>query len=89
MPFSAPVGFMEDDDGSLFIAAGGAAADWALNLRSQPSCRVTIGERVAHCLASEVEGAARARALAGLVLKYGTPAERLGHGPVFRLVRHA
>lgn len=86
---STAVGFVEDDDGSLLVAAGSDEADWALNLRSDPVCRVTIGERVAQCLASEVEGADRARALAGLVLKYGTPAERLGHGPVFRLVAQA
>jgi deazaflavin-dependent oxidoreductase (nitroreductase family) len=89
VPFSAAVGFVEDDDGSLLIAAGGETADWALNLRAHPTCRVTIGERVTGCHASEVEGADRARALAGLVLKYGTPAERLGHGPVFRLVPQA
>ncbi len=85
-PANAAVGFFEDDDGSLLIAAGSEAADWALNLWANPACRVTIGERVTPCHANEVEGADRALALAQLVLKYGTPAERLGHGPVFRLV---
>lgn len=83
---SAAVGFVDDGDGSLFVAAGSEGSDWALNLRANPQCRVTVGERVAVCQAREVDEAGRARAVAQLILKYGTPAERLGHGPVFRLV---
>jgi hypothetical protein len=30
-----------------------------------------------------------ARAVAALILRYGTPAERLGRGPAFRLTRTA
>lgn len=86
---SAAVGFVEDDEGSLLVAAGSEGADWVLNLAANPACRVTIGERVTPCHANEVEGADRSRALVQLVLKYGTPAERLGHGPVFRLVPQA
>ena len=79
------VGFVEDDDGSLLVAAGSDTADWALNLRVNPTCRATVGERTAEYRAEEIEGQYRARALTELILKYGTPAERLGHGPVFRL----
>lgn len=85
-PASAAVGFIDEDDGGLLVAAGSEGADWALNLGANPRCRVTVGERVMACEAREVDEVDRARALAGLVLKYGTPAERLGHGPVFRLV---
>lgn len=84
-PASAAVGFIDEDDGSLLVAAGSQGADWALNLRADPKCRVTVGERVMVCEAREVDEADQARAVAQLILKYGTPAERLGHGPVFRL----
>ena len=84
------VGFVDREDGSLLVAAGGDASDWALNLRAQPHCRVTIGDRVGNYEAHELaDGAERSRVLVDLVLKYGTPAERLGRGPVFRLVSRA
>lgn len=79
------VGFVEDDDGSLLVAAGTEESDWALNLRRTPQCTATIGERTAHYLANEVDADERNQALTRLILKYGTPAERLGRGPVFRL----
>lgn len=86
-PAKTAVGFIEGDDGKLLVAAGSEASDWALNLRAQPRCRVTIGDRVGTYQATEVgDGAERSRVLVDLVLKYGTPAERLGRGPVFRLV---
>jgi deazaflavin-dependent oxidoreductase (nitroreductase family) len=79
------VGFVEDDDGSLLVAAGSDTADWALNLTANPHCQATIGDRTGAYAASLVGGSERAHALVDLVLKYGTPAERLGRGPVFRL----
>ena len=82
---TTPVGFAQDVDGSLLVAAGSDTADWALNLRANPHCRVTIGDRVAAYEAAEVDEAERGPAVVQLILKYGTPAERLGHGPVFRL----
>jgi deazaflavin-dependent oxidoreductase (nitroreductase family) len=85
-PMRAAVGFVEDPDGSLLIAAGTEQADWVLNLRRQPSCTLAIGEHRRDYVAEEISGSDRAQALTGLILKYGTPAERLGHGPVFRLV---
>lgn len=80
------VGFVEEGGGALLVAAGSDDADWALNLLAHPRCTVTIGDRQAECSAERIEAAAeRASALAALILKYGTPAERLGRGPVFRL----
>jgi len=84
-PARAAVGFIEESDGSLLIAAGSEGSDWVRNLRADARCAVTIGERVGPFSALELEGPERSRALVDLVLKYGTPAERLGHGPVFRL----
>jgi len=84
-PARAAVGFIEESDGSLLIAAGSEDSDWVRNLRADARCAVTIGERTAAFSAFEIDGPERSRALAELVLKYGTPAERLGHGPVFRL----
>jgi deazaflavin-dependent oxidoreductase (nitroreductase family) len=84
------VGFVEGDGGDLLVAAGSEASDWALNLRADPRCRATIGDRVGSYTATELDdGAERSRVLVELVLKYGTPAERLGRGPVFRLVPRA
>jgi deazaflavin-dependent oxidoreductase (nitroreductase family) len=79
------VGFVADPDGSLLVAAGNPGADWAANLRAHPACHGTIsGERRAY-RAEELEGPDRAGAITELILRYGTPAERLGAGPAFRL----
>jgi deazaflavin-dependent oxidoreductase (nitroreductase family) len=80
------VGFFEEEDGSLVVAAGSDSADWALNLRANHGCRATVGERTAVYEATEIEGGERSEGVVALILKYGTPAERLGRGPVFRLV---
>lgn len=85
VPASTAVGFVEDADGSLLVAAGDEAADWALNLAAHPICRATVGERVATYRADVVPDSDRGVAITRLILKYGTPAEGLGHGPVFRL----
>jgi deazaflavin-dependent oxidoreductase (nitroreductase family) len=84
-PSRAAVGFIEEPDRSLLIAAGSEESDWVRNLRANSRCAVTIGERTAPFSAQEIDGPERSRTLTELVLKYGTPAERLGHGPVFRL----
>lgn len=82
----AAVGFVEDDDGGLLVAAGDPEADWALNLEANPRCRLTIGDRSWEAVAEPLDRAAAAAAVAALILRYGTPAERLGRGPAFRLV---
>jgi deazaflavin-dependent oxidoreductase (nitroreductase family) len=85
-PVQSAVGFIEEDDGSLLVAAGSDTADWVLNLRANPRCRATVGGRaVEFDQAVELEGDGRSATLVALILKYGTPAERLGRGPVFRL----
>jgi deazaflavin-dependent oxidoreductase (nitroreductase family) len=80
------VGFVEEPDGSLLIAAGEADADWALNLRANPVCRATIGDLTTSYAATELDDSGQASTVVRLILKYGTPAERLGRGPAFRLV---
>lgn len=85
-PVQSAVGFIEEDDGSTLVAAGSESADWVLNLRANPRSRATVGERtVEYDQAVELEGDERSATLVALILKYGTPAERLGRGPVFRL----
>jgi deazaflavin-dependent oxidoreductase (nitroreductase family) len=81
------VGYVESGDKALLVAAGEPDADWALNLLADPGCLVIIGDRAAAYQAVAIDDPAdRLAALRGLILKYGTPAERLGRGPVFRLV---
>ena len=80
------VGFVEESDGSLIVAAGAEDADWALNLRHDPNCTATIGDETVQCVASELIDDERNRAIGALILKYGTPAERLGPGPAFQLM---
>jgi hypothetical protein len=80
------VGYVDQDDGSLLVAAGDESADWVLNLRAHPHCHATIGEDRAAYMAAELDDAGRAAAITSLILKYGTPAERLGRGPAFRLM---
>lgn len=79
------MGFVEEPDGSVLIAAGEPDADWARNLEADPRCRVSVGERSWEALAEPLAAAPAARAVTGLILRYGTPAEGLGRGPAFRL----
>jgi hypothetical protein len=46
---------------------------------------VEVGERRFSAVADPLSGAEHATAIRGLILRYGTPAERLGRGPSFRL----
>jgi deazaflavin-dependent oxidoreductase (nitroreductase family) len=82
---ATPVGFVEQPDGVLLVAAGAEDADWALNLRHAAHCMATIGDRSGTYDATELVGRDRNDAITALILKYGTPAERLGRGPAFRL----
>ena len=82
------VGFIEEDDGCMLVAAGSDDADWVANLRANPHAIATVGEKsVVFNQAIELEGDERSAILVALILKYGTPAEGLGRGPVFRLMR--
>jgi deazaflavin-dependent oxidoreductase (nitroreductase family) len=82
---SVAVGYIEEPDGSLLVAAGSDTSDWARNLIVDPGCRVTLGERSFDATAELLEGVDFQRAIRELILRYGTPSERLGRGPAFRL----
>jgi deazaflavin-dependent oxidoreductase (nitroreductase family) len=84
-PVAVAVGFIEEADGSLLVAAGSPDADWARNLEAEPHCRLTLGETSWDAIAEPIEGPEAAAAIGALILRYGTPAEGLGRGPVFRL----
>ena len=84
-PTRAAVGFLDEPDGSLLVAAGSPGAAWAANLFADPACHGTIGPARRAYRAEELDGPDRGRAITGLILKYGTPAESLGAGPAFRL----
>ncbi|HEU0237454.1 MAG TPA: nitroreductase family deazaflavin-dependent oxidoreductase [Candidatus Limnocylindrales bacterium] len=79
------VGYVEEPDGSLLVAAGSPDADWARNLEADPRCRVALAERAWEARAEPLDVADHRRAVRDLILRYGTPAERLGQGPSFRL----
>ena len=81
------VGFVDDDSqpGALLVAATAPDAAWATNLLADPACHVQVGDRSFDAIAEPLDGADHARAVRGLILRYGTPAEGLGHGPSFRL----
>jgi len=79
------VGFVEGPDGALLVAAGDAGAAWANNLLADPHCIITLGERSYAALAEQLEETQRNAVVVQLILKYGTPAERLGAGPAFRI----
>ena len=85
-PRVVTVGFVDDGDGSLLVA-GGADARWAASLAADGDVIVTIGERrfPARATVLDEDDRARGRAIRELILRYGTPSERLGRGPVFRL----
>jgi deazaflavin-dependent oxidoreductase (nitroreductase family) len=85
---STPVGFISEPGGSLLVAASDDHTSWALNLLADPECRVTIGDLSGDYRAEPLDDAGRAAAVTALILRYGTPAERLGAGPAFRLRPH-
>jgi deazaflavin-dependent oxidoreductase (nitroreductase family) len=82
------IGFADDIGGpvgAVLVAAGSAETAWARNLLADPTCRVTLSGRSFAAVAEPLTGADHARAIRELILRYGTPAEGLGHGPSFRL----
>jgi deazaflavin-dependent oxidoreductase (nitroreductase family) len=81
----AHLGFVAEPDGILLVAAGDSDADWALNLEAEPRATVTVGDATWAAIAERLEGRDHAAAVTSLILKYGTPAERLGRGPAYRL----
>ena len=83
------VGYVDEPDGSVLVAAGSPDADWARNLEADARCRVTVGDDSWSATAEPLDGPESHRAVRELILRYGTPAERLGRGPVFRIRREA
>jgi deazaflavin-dependent oxidoreductase (nitroreductase family) len=81
------VSFHEEPDGSLLVAAANPDAAWAQNLAVEPVAHVTLRERRYAVVAEPLAGADFNTAIRELIVKGGTPAERLGHGPAFRLRR--
>lgn len=81
------IGYVEEPDGSLLVAAGSPETDWARNIEAEARCKISVGEVAAWrpANAEVLMGAEAQRAVRELILKYGTPAERLGRGPAFRL----
>jgi deazaflavin-dependent oxidoreductase (nitroreductase family) len=84
---SVTIGFVDDESvpGAIFVAAGTPTTAWAANLLADPACRVELADRSFDAIAEPLEPAEHARAVRDLILRYGTPAERLGHGASFRL----
>ena len=80
------VGFVQEQDGSLLVSASDEQTHWGRNLIAQPACRVTREGHSARYRAEQLHEAARNHAITALILAYGTPAERLGAGPAFRLI---
>lgn len=87
------VGFVDDRDATtdadgaraVLVAAGSTETAWSRNLLADPACRVRIGTRTFDAVAELLDDREHAEAVRDLILRYGTPAESLGHGPSFRL----
>jgi hypothetical protein len=65
--------------------AAGAGADWAENLVADPHVGVEVGDRRFRAIAEPLAAVDHAAVIRALILRYGTPAERLGRGLSFRL----
>jgi len=85
-PVEVALGYVDEPDGSILVAAGSPEADWARNLDADARCRVVVGEVTwPEAVAEPLDTPQAQRAVRELILKYGTPAERLGRGPAYRL----
>lgn len=85
LPRHAAVGFVEGPDGSVLVSAGGHDTHWARNLLADPRCEVARCGRCGAYVAEPLVPDEHRAAVIALILRYGTPAERLGEGPSFRL----
>ncbi len=84
-PRAVVVGYVEEADGSLLVAATDPDAAWALNLLHDGHAEVAIADRGLEVAAERLDGPDHALAVRSLILRYGTPSEGLGRGPSFRL----
>jgi deazaflavin-dependent oxidoreductase (nitroreductase family) len=79
------VGFVEEPDGSILVASGRVNRAWAGNLLAEPAVEVEVAGRRFMGEADELDDhdPRRGRAVRELILRYGTPSEGLGSGPIF------
>jgi deazaflavin-dependent oxidoreductase (nitroreductase family) len=84
-PRVVTIGFIAAGGDTLLVAASAETTGWAANLRAHRDCRVELDGEQRPYVATELDEDERADAVRELILKYGTPAERLGAGPAFRL----
>lgn len=84
---ATPVGYERDEHGNLLVGAGSPGAHWAHNLLAEPTCRASIGGETLTYRAEHLADDARDAALRMIKGRYGPGmADRIGLGPVFRLV---
>ncbi len=91
------IGFVEDQvgptvatcasgaSGAILVAAGAADAFWARNLLGRPGLPRVGGGAVVRGDRGATRCRRSCRVVRESILRYGTPAEGLGHGPSFRL----
>ena len=84
LPRRVTIGFAESGD-DLVVAASTDATQWARNLEADPACHVELRGLRRACQARRLAGVEAEAAVVALILKYGTPAERLSGGPAYRL----
>ena len=84
-PREVAVGYVDEPDGAILIAANSPHTAWAANLHADPHVHVEIGERRFDAVAEELDRDDHGRVVRGLILRYGTPSEGLGSGSSFRL----
>jgi deazaflavin-dependent oxidoreductase (nitroreductase family) len=80
------VGYIREPDGSLLVAASTDHTDWARNIEAAGTCRVLIGPTSGVFDVRRLPDDERGPVVVALILRYGTPAERLGAGPAYRLI---
>ncbi|MFL5642287.1 MAG: nitroreductase family deazaflavin-dependent oxidoreductase [Chloroflexota bacterium] len=84
---SVTVGYVAGEGETIVVAAGTPDAAWARNVLAQPSVEVSVAGRTFAAVAEPLEDGdpRRGRAVRDLILRYGTPSEGLGSGPIFIL----
>ena len=85
LPRRVAIGFIGVPGGPLRGAAAQDSTHWATNLMADPRCIVEYDGATSQYRAWRLEGDDRNNTITELILKYGTPAERQGSGPAFRL----
>ncbi len=81
------VGYVEEPDGSILVAAGGPNSAWSRNLLADPAVDVELFSRAFRGEAQLLDDRdpRRGRAVRELILRFGTPSEGLGSGPIFAI----